>query len=70
MLKVAVIGCGSIARSQHIPAFMHSKDAEIRYFCDIIPKRAQAAADACGLGTAITDYRVALADPALEAMLT
>lgn len=68
MLKVAVIGCGSIARSQHIPAFMHSKDAEIRYFCDIIPKRAQAAADACGLGTAITDYRVALADPALDAI--
>ena len=42
-IKVAVIGCGTIANSAHIPSYMNNPDVEIKYFCDIIPERAEAA---------------------------
>ena len=42
-IKVAVIGCGKIANFAHIPAYMKNPDVEIKYFCDIIPERAQKA---------------------------
>ena len=36
-MKVAIIGCGTIANTAHIPAYLKNKDAEVKYFCDIIP---------------------------------
>ena len=44
-MKVAVIGCGTIANAAHIPSYMNNPEAEIKYFCDIIPERAQAAVE-------------------------
>ena len=44
-MKVAVIGCGTIANAAHIPSYMKNPEAEIKYFCDIIPERAQAAVE-------------------------
>ena len=44
-MKVAVIGCGAIANAQHIPAYMANKKVEIKYFCDIILERAEAAVE-------------------------
>ena len=67
-MKVAVIGCGTIANGQHIPAYMKNEKAEIKYFCDIIPERAEKAVEEYGCGIAITDYKVALADPEIEAI--
>ena len=67
-VKVAVIGCGTIANSAHIPSYMNNPDAEIKYFCDIIPERATAAVEKYGCGTAIEDYHVALNDPEIEAI--
>lgn len=67
-MKVAVIGCGTIANNQHIPAYMKNEKAEIKYFCDIIPERAEKAVEEYGCGIAITDYKVALADPEVEAV--
>ena len=67
-MKVAVIGCGTIANTAHIPAYMENEKAEIKYFCDIIPERAEAAVEKYGCGIAITDYKVALADPEIEAI--
>lgn len=67
-MKVAVIGCGTIANSAHIPSYMNNPDAEIVYFCDIIPERAQAAVEKYGCGQAIADYHVALNDPEIEAV--
>lgn len=67
-MKVAVIGCGTIANAQHIPAYMKNEEAEIKYFCDIIPERAQEAVEKYGCGTAVTDYREVLADPEIEAI--
>lgn len=67
-MKVAVIGCGNIANSAHIPAYMKNDDVEIKYFCDIIPERAKAAVEKYGCGTAIVDYHEILADPEVEAV--
>lgn len=63
-VKVAIIGCGNIARSAHLPAYEKARDiAEVKYFVDIIPERAEALRDSYGSGKAITDYHEILADP-------
>ena len=67
-MKVAVIGCGTIANSAHIPVYLKNEEAEIKYFCDIIPERAQAAVEKYGCGIAITDYHEILNDPEIEAV--
>lgn len=67
-MKVAIIGCGTIANAAHIPSYMNNPEAEIKYFCDIIPERAEAAVEKYGCGTAITDYHIALNDPEIEAV--
>ncbi len=67
-IKVAVIGCGSIARAAHIPAYMDSKDAEIKYFCDIIPERADEAVEAYECGKAVYDYHEILDDDEVKAV--
>ena len=67
-VKVGVIGCGCIANAAHIPSYMKCDDAEIKYFCDIIPERAQAAVEKYGCGTAVVDYHDVLADPEVEAV--
>ena len=67
-MKIAIIGCGTIANSAHIPSYMNNPEAEIKYFCDIIPEKAQAAVEKYGCGTAVTDYREVLADPEIEAV--
>ncbi len=68
MIKVAVIGCGTIANSEHIPSYINCPDAEIKYFCDIIPERAKAAAEKYGCGIAVTDYHDILNDPEVTAV--
>ena len=67
-MKVAIIGCGTIANSAHIPSYMKNEDAEIAYFCDIIPERAEKAVADYGCGKAVTDYHEILADPSVEAV--
>ena len=67
-VKVAVIGCGSIANAAHIPSYMKNENVEIKYFCDIIPERAKEAVEKYGCGTAVTDYHDFLSDPDLDAV--
>lgn len=67
-MKIAVIGCGNIANHAHIPSYMNNPEAEIVYFCDILPERAQAAVDKYGCGKPVTDYQEILADPAVDAV--
>lgn len=67
-MKVAVIGCGTIANAAHIPAYMKNPDAEIKYFCDIIPERAEEAVKKYGCGVAVTDYHDVLKDPEVAAL--
>lgn len=67
-IKVAVVGCGSIANAAHIPAYMKNEDVEIKYFCDIIPERAQRCVEKYGCGEAVVDYHDFLNDPELDAV--
>lgn len=67
-INIAVIGCGNIANSAHIPAYMESEHAEIKYFCDIIPERADEACKKYGCGKAVYDYHEILDDPELDAV--
>lgn len=67
-MKIAIIGCGTIANSAHIPAYLKNPDVEIKYFCDIILSKAQAAVEKYGCGTAVEDYHEILADPEVEAV--
>lgn len=67
-MKVAVIGCGTIANSQHIPSYMANDKVEIKYFCDIILERAQAAVEKYGCGVAVADYKEVLADEEVVAV--
>ena len=65
---IGIIGCGTIANSCHIPSYLRCEDAEIKYFCDIIPERAEAAVARYGCGIAVTDYHDVLADPEVTAI--
>ena len=67
-INIAVIGCGNIANNAHIPAYMDSEHAQIKYFCDIIPERADAAVEKYGCGKAVYDYHEILDDPELDAV--
>ena len=67
-MKIAVIGCGTIANNAHIPSYMNNPEAEIVYFCDILPERAEAAVEKYGCGKAVTDYHDVLNDPEIEAV--
>lgn len=67
-IKVAIIGCGTIANHAHIPSYMKNEDAEIIYFCDINRERAEKAVKDYECGTAITDYRELLNDPEVDAV--
>ena len=67
-IKVAVIGCGTIANSAHIPAYLKNENVEIKYFCDIIPEKARMCVEKYGCGTAVEDYHDFLNDPELDAV--
>ncbi len=67
-IKVAVIGCGTIANNAHIPSYVKNPDVEIKWFCDIILERAENAVKKYGCGRAIVDYHDILSDPEVEAV--
>lgn len=67
-MKVAVIGCGTIANNAHIPSYMANPKTEIKYFCDIDLPKAQKAVEQYGCGTAIEDYHKVLADEEIVAV--
>lgn len=59
-LKVAVIGCGSIAKHRHIPEYADNPNVQLIAFCDIVRERAEGFAESYG-GTAYADYKELLA---------
>lgn len=67
-IKVGIIGCGAIANNAHIPSYLKNEDAEIKYFCDIIPERADNAVKKYQCGTAVYDYNEVLHDPEIDAV--
>lgn len=67
-IKVAIIGCGTIANSAHIPAYLKNENVEIKYFCDLIAEKAQACVEKYSCGKAVVDYHDFLNDPELDAV--
>ncbi|PLT27742.1 Gfo/Idh/MocA family protein [Peribacillus deserti] len=67
ILKIGVIGCGSIARHRHLPEYAAHKNAEIAAVCDIVEERADEMAVKYG-ARAYTNYEELLADPSLDAI--
>jgi len=66
---VAVIGCGRIANNAHFPALAKLDDVRIKYACDLIEGKAEAAKEKYPkVEQVITDYKLALADPEVEAV--
>lgn len=55
-VKVAVIGCGSIAKHRHIPEFAAHPQVELAAFCDVVEERAAEFARQYE-GDVYTDYR-------------
>ena len=62
-VNVGIIGCGGIANGKHMPALSRLGNVEMTAFCDILPEKAQDAADKFGVPGArvYKDYRELLA---------
>lgn len=68
-LRVAMIGCGQIAKHLHVPDYAACPQAEIVALCDLIPAKADALAKKYAPKARIyTDYRKMLKDAAPEAV--
>ncbi|MFC4775529.1 Gfo/Idh/MocA family protein [Paenibacillus sp. GCM10023252] len=59
IIRIAVIGCGSISKHRHIPEYAANPNAELVAFCDPVAERAQHYAEQYG-AKAYTDYKVML----------
>ncbi len=69
MKTLAIIGCGRIANIAHFPAFSSMENVRVKYACDIIEEKAVAAKEKFGnIEQVIIDYKVALADPEVDAV--
>ncbi len=70
MKTIAIIGCGRIAKNAHFPALTQIEGIRIKYACDLIPEKAEAMKEKYPtvVENVITDYKVALADPEVEAV--
>lgn len=66
-VKVAVIGCGSIAIHRHVPEYAENEQVEIVAFCDLKIERAEKLATKYG-GVSYTDYRTMLKDLEIDAV--
>ena len=68
IIKVGIIGCGRIATKKHMPSLAKVRDCEMVAFCDIIPEKAQEAAEKFGTPDAkvYTDYRELLKNTEIE----
>lgn len=64
---IAVVGCGRIAHT-HFPILASFEDVRIKYACDLIPEKAHELGDPHGAENIITDYKIALADPEVDAV--
>lgn len=67
MVKVGVIGCGSITKFRHAPEYAAHKDVEIAGFFDLQPERAAEMAAQFG-GQVYDTVEAMLADPSIAAV--
>ncbi|WP_079527365.1 Gfo/Idh/MocA family protein [Halobacillus hunanensis] len=66
-LKVAIIGCGSIAQNRHLMEYEANEQVDIMAVCDIVEERAMVTAEAFG-ARSYTDYEDLLAKENVDAV--
>lgn len=66
-LRVAVIGCGSIARNRHLPEYADQAGVTVKAVCDIVEERADETARVYD-AKAYYDYKQLLKDPEIAAV--
>ena len=68
-MVIAVIGCGRIAQNAHFPALAKIEGLRVKYACDLLIEKAELVKEKYEMvENAITDYKIALADPEVEAV--
>ena len=68
-MVVSVIGCGRIANNAHFPALSKIEGLRVKYACDVIIEKAEAAKEKFPIiEQTVSDYKVVLADPEVEAI--
>ncbi|MGI6460738.1 MAG: Gfo/Idh/MocA family oxidoreductase [Candidatus Hydrogenedentales bacterium] len=68
-MKFAVIGCGMLARQQHLPNLARSAKASVHTCCDLSADVARHCQEEFGGLKATTDYREAINEPEVEAVI-
>lgn len=66
-IRMGIIGCGGMAGAHFLGYKELAGQTEVTAVCDIVPERAQAAAELLGVNLAVTDYRQLL--DAVDAVL-
>lgn len=68
VLKIGIIGCGSIANGKHMPALERLSSIRMTAFCDIVKEKAIEAAKKYGTPDAkvFTDYKQLLEDKSID----
>jgi predicted dehydrogenase len=61
VIRVAILGCGAITKTRHLPAVLAHRGVRLEALVDVDPKRAQTLAESHGLKCRIvSDYRLLL----------
>ena len=56
-VRIGVIGCGSLANSQHYPSLTEMRDVQVVALCDILEPALNATGDKFNISNRYTDYR-------------
>ena len=67
-LRFAVVGCGMLAQSQHLPNIVRSSKAALEVCCDVDAATLAQCRAKFSPARTTTDYRDAIADPRVEAI--
>lgn len=67
--KLAVIGCGRLAQSQHLPNLFKIDNAELVAICDVFQENLDQVGNYYGIEKRELDYKRILADPEIDGVL-
>ena len=69
LLQFAVIGCGALARGQHIPNLVRSKKAALHTCCDLSEAALELCVDTWGVPNTSTDWQETVRSPEVDAIV-
>jgi myo-inositol 2-dehydrogenase/D-chiro-inositol 1-dehydrogenase len=69
VIRIGILGCGRIARVQHLVILSGSRDVEVAALADPDESALRAASAIAGRATGFRDWRGVLVDPSIEAVL-